>query len=62
MVLNGDPKGKNFLYCNGKHVIIRDINVSRMGGASVNLTMKDVLRHCTSFVEKLFTLKRLKKT
>lgn len=25
MVLNGDPKGKNMLYCNGKSVIIRDI-------------------------------------
>ncbi len=42
MVLNGDPKGRNFLYCNGKHVIMRDINVSRKGVASVNLTMKDV--------------------
>ena len=28
VVLNGDPKGKNFLYCNGKTVVIRDINVS----------------------------------
>lgn len=25
MVLNGDPKGKNILYCNGNSVIIRDI-------------------------------------
>ena len=28
IVLGGDPKGKNFLYCNGTSVIIRDINVS----------------------------------
>ena len=27
-VLNGDPKGKNMLYCNGQTVIIRDIAVS----------------------------------
>lgn len=27
LVINGDPKGKNFLYCNGKTVIIRDIAV-----------------------------------
>ncbi len=27
MVLNGDPKGKNMLYCNGKTVVIRDIEV-----------------------------------
>lgn len=28
MVINGDPKGKNMLYCNGNSVIIRDIEVS----------------------------------
>ena len=28
MVINGDPKGNNFLYCNGNAVVIRDINVS----------------------------------
>lgn len=28
MVINGDPKGNNMLYCNGKAVIIRDISVS----------------------------------
>ena len=27
MVINGDPKGKNMLYCNGKTVVIRDIEV-----------------------------------
>ena len=25
MVLGGDPKGKNFLYCSGNSVVIRDI-------------------------------------
>ncbi|OUC46265.1 putative WD domain, G-beta repeat protein [Trichinella nativa] len=25
MVLNGDPKGNNFLYCNGNSVVIRDL-------------------------------------
>ena len=30
MVLNGDPKGKNMLYCNGKTVVIRDIEVSEL--------------------------------
>ena len=29
MVLNGDPKGKNFLYCNGNTVVIRDVAVSQ---------------------------------
>ena len=29
LVINGDPKGKNILYCNGNSVIIRDIAVSR---------------------------------
>lgn len=28
IVLGGDPKGKNFLYCNGNSVIIRNIEVS----------------------------------
>lgn len=28
MVINGDPKGKNMLYCNGNTVVIRDIEVS----------------------------------
>lgn len=28
IVLGGDPKGKNFLYCNGNSVIIRNIDVS----------------------------------
>ena len=28
IVLGKDPKGKNFLYCNGNSVIIRDIEVS----------------------------------
>ena len=27
MVINGDPKGKNMLYCNGNTVVIRDIEV-----------------------------------
>lgn len=27
IVLGGDPKGKNFLYCNGNSVIIRNIDV-----------------------------------
>lgn len=27
-LLKGDPKGKNFLYTNGKSVFIRDIEVS----------------------------------
>jgi hypothetical protein len=27
IVINGDPKGNNFLYCNGNAVVIRDINV-----------------------------------
>ena len=27
LVINGDPKGKNMLYCNGKVVVIRDIEV-----------------------------------
>jgi len=26
LVINGDPKGKNFLYCNGKNVFIRNIS------------------------------------
>lgn len=30
IVLGGDPKGKNFLYCNGNSVIIRNIEVSRV--------------------------------
>ena len=30
LVINGDPKGKNFLYCNGNSVIIRNIEVSRL--------------------------------
>ncbi len=30
IVLGGDPKGKNFLYCNGNSVIIRNIIVSNM--------------------------------
>ncbi|KHJ49290.1 WD domain, G-beta repeat protein [Trichuris suis] len=25
LVINGDPKGRNFLYCNGNSVVIRDI-------------------------------------
>lgn len=25
-VVSGDPKGKNFLYCSGNSVVIRDIN------------------------------------
>ena len=29
IVINGDPKGNNFLYCNGNAVVIRDINVSQ---------------------------------
>ena len=28
IVVNGDPKGKNFLYTNGNSIIIRDIAVS----------------------------------
>lgn len=28
IVLGGDPKGKNFLYCNNNSVIIRNIDVS----------------------------------
>lgn len=28
IVLGGDPKGKNFLYCNGNSVIIRNIDAS----------------------------------
>ena len=28
IIINGDPKGNNFLYCNGNAVVIRDINVS----------------------------------
>lgn len=28
IVLGSDPKGKNFLYCNGNSVIIRNIDVS----------------------------------
>lgn len=31
IVLGGDPKGKNFLYCNGNSVIIRNIDVSCSG-------------------------------
>ena len=27
IVVNGDPKGKNFLYCNGNYVYIREIEV-----------------------------------
>ena len=27
IVINGDPKGKNFLYCNGNYVFIREIEV-----------------------------------
>ena len=27
LIINGDPKGKNILYCNGHSVIIRDIDV-----------------------------------
>jgi len=27
IVLGGDPKGKNFLYCNGNSVVIRDVEV-----------------------------------
>lgn len=27
-VLGADPKGKNFLYCSGRYVFIRDVNVS----------------------------------
>lgn len=27
-VIGGDPKGNNFLYTNGKSVVIRDIDVS----------------------------------
>lgn len=26
IIINGDPKGNNFLYCNGNAVVIRDIN------------------------------------
>ena len=33
IVINGDPKGNNFLYCNGNAVVIRDINVSWLGPA-----------------------------
>lgn len=29
MIINGDPKGKNILYCNGKTVVIRDIEVRK---------------------------------
>lgn len=29
IVLGGDPKGKNFLYCNGNSVIIRNIEVRK---------------------------------
>ena len=25
-IISGDPKGKNFLYCSGNSVVIRDIN------------------------------------
>lgn len=28
--LGGDPKGKNFVYTNGKSVFVRDIEVSYM--------------------------------
>lgn len=28
LVIKGDPKGKNILYCNGNSVVIRDIAVS----------------------------------
>ena len=28
LVIKGDPKGKNILYCNGNSVIIRDLAVS----------------------------------
>ena len=33
MVINGDPNGKNMLYCNGNTVIIRDIEVKYRTGA-----------------------------
>lgn len=32
MIINGDPKGKNILYCNGKTVVIRDIEVRKPSG------------------------------
>jgi len=28
LVIKGDPKGKNILYCNGNSVVIRDVAVS----------------------------------
>lgn len=28
MVINGDPQGKNMLYCNGNTVVIRNIEVN----------------------------------
>ena len=49
VVLNGDPKGKNFLYTNGKTVVIRDINVSVRAKSSfhpmsMNLSLFQFLR------------------
>ena len=32
LILTGDPKGQNFLYCVGNSVIIRNIEVRRGGG------------------------------
>ena len=32
LILTGDPKGQNFLYCVGNSVIIRNIEVRRRGG------------------------------
>ncbi len=29
-VLNGDPKGRHFLYAHGKSIVVRDINVRDM--------------------------------
>lgn len=40
IVLGGDPKGKNFLYCNGNSVIIRNIDVSIRAKCRVDIFHK----------------------
>ena len=53
LVIKGDPKGKNILYCNGNSVVIRDIAVSLVAVLSVLSLMFSLLE--SGNIRRLYT-------